>query len=180
VDSAANFILVALFFAIPAVGLVASIWAIVLNYRVPRGRRFVDPPAPPWTYPVLTLTVLTLTVLLLGGAVSNAIQARGAVPGVSREALAALPALTTKDYQFAPSEIRAKVGEMVALRLENDDGGAHNFDIDELNVHVPMPSGKPALALFTPTTPGTYTFYCHPHADKAARTGMIGTLVVEP
>jgi hypothetical protein len=23
-----------------------------------------------------------------------------------------------------------------------------------------MPSGKPAIALFKPTTPGTYTFYC--------------------
>jgi FG-GAP repeat len=28
--------------------------------------------------------------------------------------------------------------------------------------------------------PGTYTFYCRPHADKAARTGMVGTLIVEP
>ena len=31
-----------------------------------------------------------------------------------------------------------------------------------------------------PTEPGTYTFYCRPHADKAARTGMVGTLIVEP
>jgi plastocyanin len=47
-------------------------------------------------------------------------------------------------------------------------------------VHVLMPPGKSNLALFTPTKPGTYTFYCQPHADKAARTGMVGTLIVEP
>jgi plastocyanin len=32
----------------------------------------------------------------------------------------------------------------------------------------------------TPTQPGTYTFYCQPHADKAAYTGMVGALIVEP
>ena len=39
---------------------------------------------------------------------------------------------------------------------------------------------KSNVALFKPTQSGTYTFYCHPHADKAARAGMVGTLVVEP
>ncbi len=181
VDSAANFTLVALFFTIPVVGLVASIGATVLNYRAPRSRPFVDPPAPPWTYPVvLTLTVLTLTMLLLGGILSTAIQARGVLPGVSPEALAALPALTTKDYLFDQAEIRAKVGETVVLRLDNADTSTHYLDIDELNVHALIPAGKSNVAIFKPTRPGTYTFYCHPHADKAAGTGMVGTLVVEP
>jgi plastocyanin len=49
-----------------------------------------------------------------------------------------------------------------------------------LNALVFMPPGKSSLALFTPTEPGTYTFYCQPHADKAAGTGMVGTLIVEP
>ncbi len=69
-------------------------------------------------------------------------------------------------------------GETVALRLENNDAGAHSFDIDELNVHAPMPAGKIALALFTPTTPGSYTFYCGVPGHIEA--GMKGTLVVEP
>jgi plastocyanin len=176
VDSATNFTLVALFFAIPVVGLVASIGAIVLNYRAPRSHPLVELPAPPWTYPV----VLTLTVLVLGSILWTAIQARGDVPSMSAEALAALPALTTRDYQFAPSEIRAKVGETVVLRLDNADTSTHYLDSDEFNVHVLMPPGKSTVAIFTPTQPGTYTFYCHPHADKAARTGMVGTLVVEP
>jgi hypothetical protein len=67
-----------------------------------------------------------------------------------------------------------------AADFANTDTSIHHFDIDEFNVHVLMPPGKSNLALFTPTQPGTYTFYCQPHADKAARTGMIGTLIVEP
>ena len=76
--------------------------------------------------------------------------------------------------------MRARVGETVALRLDNADTSVHYLDIDEFNVHAIMPAGKSNVAIFKPTQPGTYTFYCHPHADKAARTGMVGTLVVEP
>jgi Cupredoxin-like domain len=54
----------------------------------------------------------------------------------------------------------------------------HSFDIDELNVHVPMASGKSSLALFKPTKPGTYTFYCSVPGHR--ELGMQGTLIVEP
>ena len=70
---------------------------------------------------------------------------------------------------------------MVALRLENTDGASHSFDVDELNVHALMPGGKSSLALFKPTKPGTYTFYCGipGHYNKATGEGMHGTLIVE-
>jgi plastocyanin len=103
---------------------------------------------------------------------------RRRVLGVSPEALAQLPALVSGRNRFNQAELRARVGEIVALRLENSDTAGHYFDIDELNVHVAMPSGKPALALFKPTTPGTYTFYCHVPGHREA--GMAGTLVVAP
>jgi uncharacterized cupredoxin-like copper-binding protein len=41
-----------------------------------------------------------------------------------------------------------------------------------------MPAGKIALALFTPTTSGTYTFYCRVTGHTEA--GMVSTLIVEP
>jgi uncharacterized cupredoxin-like copper-binding protein len=41
-----------------------------------------------------------------------------------------------------------------------------------------MAAGKPALALFTPTTTGTYSFYCGVPGHREA--GMVGTLIVEP
>jgi plastocyanin len=175
-DSAATFAFAAIFFAISIVGLVAGVGAIVQNYRAPKGRPLVDPLAPAWTFPAL----LALSALTLGGILSTAIQPRGVLPNFSPEALAALPALTAKDDMFDKREITAKVGETVVLRLDNADTTTHYLDIDELNVHALIPPGKSNVALFKPTQPGTYTFYCHPHADKAARAGMVGTLIVAP
>jgi plastocyanin len=175
-DTTLNFAFAAIFFATAVVGLVAGVGATVQNYRAPRSRPFVDPPAPRSTYPAL----LALTALALGGILSTAIQSGGVAPSVSSEVLAALPVLAAKDYLFDQPKITAKVGEMVALRLDNADTSTHYLDIDEFNVHALMPAGKSNVALFKPTQPGTYTFYCHPHGDKAARTGMVGTLIVEP
>jgi plastocyanin len=56
----------------------------------------------------------------------------------------------------------------------------HSFDIDEFDVHVPIPGSNTALALFTAGAPGRYTIYCAPHYDKASKQGMKTTLVVEP
>jgi heme/copper-type cytochrome/quinol oxidase subunit 2 len=173
--SAAIFASVAIFFATAVAGLVAGIGATVQNYRVSRSRPFVDPPAPLWAYPVM----LGLTALTFGGILTTTIQPHGVLPGVSPEALAALPALTAKDYGFDRPKISAKVGESVALRLDNADATTHYFEIDELNVHALMPPGKSNMTLFMPTQPGVYRFYCAPHADKQTGEGMVGTLVVE-
>jgi heme/copper-type cytochrome/quinol oxidase subunit 2 len=175
-SSAATFASVAIFFATAVVGLVAGIGATVQNYRAPRSRPFVDPPAPGWAYPVM----LGLTALTLGGILTTAIQPPRVLPGVSPQALAALPALTAKGYDFDQPKITAKVGESVALRLDNADATAHYFEIDEFNVRALMPPGESNLALFTPTQPGEYRFYCAPHANKETGEGMVGMLVVEP
>ncbi len=121
-----------------------------------------------------------LATFVVGASLVAAIPQDTVAAGVSREALAALPALTTKGHKFDQPEIRAKIGETVALRLDNADTSLHYLDIDEFNVHVPMPSGDSSVAIFKPMQAGTFTFYCHPHADKAAGTGMVGRLIVEP
>jgi plastocyanin len=175
-DSTATFAFAALFFAISIVGLVAGVGATVQNYRAPRSRPFVDPLAPAWINPSL----LVVAALAIGGILSTAIQPRGMLPNFSPEALAGLPALTAKEDMFDRTEITAKVGETVVLRLDNADTNTHYLDIDEFNVHAIIPPGKSNVALFKPTQPGSYTFYCHPHANKDARAGMVGTLVVEP
>lgn len=115
---------------------------------------------------------------VLGASLVATIPRSDAIAGVSAEALAQLPALVSGRNTFDRAELRARVGETAALRLENTDTQVHYFDIDAFDVHVPIPSGKPALALFTPRTPGTYTFYCHVPGHTEA--GMVGTLIVEP
>jgi plastocyanin len=152
-----------------AIGFVASISATVQNYRS------VERQSPRW----LPGALMIVAGLVVGAvAVGSIPQPRDAL-GVSPETLAALPAVTLEN--FAPDKaVHVKAGETIALRLENPSGGAHAFVVDELGVNVYMPAGQNSLALFKATKPGTYTFYCTPHYNKATGEGMKGTLVVEP
>jgi len=86
--------------------------------------------------------------------------------------------VATKDFKFSQPELRVRVGETVTLRLDNEDMLPHSFDVDELDVHAAMPAKDQAVVTFTPTTPGTYTFYCAVPRHREA--GMVGTLIVEP
>lgn len=152
-------------------GLVGGIAATVQNYRAPLAARRT----PAWLpYSLTAVTALAVGALL----VAAVVQGRDST-GVSPETLAQLPALSAKAAEFEQRELHAHVGQTAALRLENADGQSHSFDVDELNVHAAMPSGNPGLALFTPTTAGTYTFYCALHYNKASGQGMKGTLIVE-
>jgi uncharacterized cupredoxin-like copper-binding protein len=138
------------------------------------GKRQVAVGAPRW----LRGFLVGMAAFVLGGSLVAIIPPPDATAGVSAEALAQLRKLGASHDVFDQKELRARAGGVVALRLENSDAIGHYFDIDELNVHVAMPSGKPAIALFTPSTPGTYTFYCRVPGHREA--GMVGTLVVEP
>jgi plastocyanin len=118
-------------------------------------------------------------LIVLFPCLAIAVLAGIAAASVSPDVLAALPALGVKGFAFQQTELRVKAGEVVALRLDNADQAPHSFDVDELGVHAPIPVGQGGMALFRPTAPGTYTFYCAPHYDKASGQGMKGTLIVE-
>jgi uncharacterized cupredoxin-like copper-binding protein len=155
--------------ALLLITVVAGVAATVVGQRqVAAGR------VPRW----LRGFLIGVAALVLGASLVAAIPLSEATAGVSAEALAQLPALVSAHTRFEPAELRARVGETVALRLDNRDAERHYFDIDELNVHVAMPAGTPALALFRPSKPGTYTFYCRVPGHREA--GMVGTLIVEP
>ena len=161
-----TFIATLLGLALLLVTVVAGVTAMIYGDRqVAEGR------APRW----LRGFLIGMVMFVLGASLVATVPQAGATAGVSPEALAALPELTTRGFQFEQREIRAKAGETVVLRLNNADSSTHFLDIDEFNVHAPMPAGKSSVAIFKPTQPGTFTFYCSPHADK-----MVGRLIVEP
>jgi plastocyanin len=166
--SGALFTLLLLLAPLTLIGLGASVAAVVQNDRQTGSQ------TPRW----LPVALLLLGGLSVGAAAVSAIPPAGAAVGVTPDTLAALPAVTLPS--FNSGLIRVRAGEMVALRLENPDPAAHGFAIDELGVNALMPAGSQSLALFKPETPGTYTFYCPPHYDKASGQGMHGTLIVEP
>jgi len=150
------------------IAVVAGVAEMIYRYRqVAEGR------VPRWLMGFL----IGMATFVLGASLVAAIPQADAMAGVSDEALARLPALVSGRNTFDRAELRGRVGETVALRLENTDTQVHYFDIDAFDVHVPMPTGSPALALFTPTAPGTYTFYCRIPGHTEA--GMVGTLIVE-
>ncbi len=163
-----TFITTVLILGLSLVTVVASIAAIIYgDPQVAEGR------TPRW----LTSFLIGTATFALGAILVAAIPSPSATAGISAEALAQLPALVSGRNTFDQAELRARVGEMVALRLDNSDTSIHHFDIDAFDVHVPMPSGESALALFKPTAPGTYTFYCGVPGHQEA--GMQGTLIVE-
>jgi plastocyanin len=152
------------------VGIVAGISATVQNYRYAAP----DRRTPPWVPWGLT----TVGALVVGAILVAAIPQTGSGAQVSPAVLEQLPAITLN--AFNEGEIRVKAGQLAAFRLENPAAVGHSFDVDELSVHISMPSESHSLALFTADKPGTYTFYCAPHYDKGSGRGMHGTLIVEP
>ncbi len=80
--------------------------------------------------------------------------------------------------RFVSDEVRVKAGQPVTLRVVNQDGYAHAFDIDEFDIHAQLPAQATFDAVFSPTVPGRYRFYCGSPGHEAA--GMAGILVVEP
>ena len=161
------FAFMVIFVALALVVVVAGAGATIQNYRS-RDRRM----------PRIMLPALaSLAALCLGAILVGAIP-REVGAAVSPDILAGLPPITTPGFKFAQTQLTAKAGETVALRLENTHNAPHSFDVDALNVHVSAAPGTQRLILFTPATPGTYTFYCAipGHRDL----GMEGTLLVEP
>lgn len=154
-----------------AIAVVGGVAATVQNYLRPADAR----PLPLWA--------LAFTALVLGAVGGAEALARAPQPepaaSVSAAMLATLPVITGANFEFSQTEIRVRAGETVALRLENTDPEYHQFDIDEFDIHAPMPVGKTGFALFRPTEPGVYTFYCAPHYDPVSGEGMKGTLIVE-
>ncbi len=153
--------------ALALTGTVAGISATVQNYRKAERRT-----------PRSMVPGLFALVGVCAGALLVAALPREAGAAISPEQLAHLPAIMTPGFTFDQAELRVKAGETVALRLDNPHVAPHSFDIDELNVHVPVAAGDSSLVLFTPTEPGTYTYYCQLPGHREA--GMEGTLIVQP
>ena len=86
--------------------------------------------------------------------------------------------LTLQEMGFSQNEIEVSANQPVTLRLNNKDGYAHAFDLDEFDIHLQLAAAETAEITFTPTRSGTFTFYCSSPGHQAA--GMEGSLVVVP
>jgi plastocyanin len=154
---------------ISVIGAVASVVATVQNYRHSSSLS-----TPRW----FAFSVIVLASLSVGAILVAAIPQNTSAVGVSSDIRSTAPTITLND--FGGSTVRVKAGEIVAVQLDMLGVPGHTFDIDELNMHMPMSGNEVSLALFKAPLPGSYTFYCAPHYNKDTGIGMHGTLIVEP
>ncbi len=84
--------------------------------------------------------------------------------------------ITSSSFTFSPNKISVKEGDKVKLRVTNT-GGAHTFDIDELNIHKSTPAGRTTEIEFTASKSGNFRFYCS--IDNHRVSGMEGNIVID-
>ena len=82
-----------------------------------------------------------------------------------------------QDIVYNNTSLTAQVGQEVTVTLDNVGALEHSFLIDELGVDSGIvAAGASGTLTFTPTTAGTYTFYCNVPGHSDA--GMLGELIV--
>ena len=85
--------------------------------------------------------------------------------------------VSSTSFRFTPDEIHVRAGEDVTIVLAAADI-AHDFTIDELDVHVAASPGQTGRGgLHAPSTPGRYTAYCSVAGHRSA--GMTATVIVD-
>ena len=106
------------------------------------------------------------------------ISAPGAAP--SQGATPRVVEVTAERFEFWPSEIVVAQGEEVEVRIRSDDT-MHGFRIvgAGTNVLIPKRGRGYAVARFTGSQPGRYTFECS-RMCGAGHNFMRGVLVVRP
>jgi plastocyanin len=67
-------------------------------------------------------------------------------------------------YNSTNPSIYVPVGQKVTLTVVNNDGMAHTFDVDELNIHTgTINPGQSKTVTFTMNTAASYRYYCSIH-----------------
>jgi plastocyanin len=124
--------------------------------------------------PVRFLGLLVLVVTLFLHTSGRLAVAQAPTPGG--------PTVTMKEFEFTPKEIKVKVGTTVTWM--NAGTTAHSATA------IPTPAGDRAFNTrnlqpgetksVTFSTPGTFVYHCVFHGNPDDKTGMIGTVIVEP
>ena len=87
------------------------------------------------------------------------------------------PSVTMQEFEFTPKEMKVKVGTTVTWI--NAGTTAHSATaIDKSFNTRNLQPGETKSATFS--TPGTFVYHCVFHGNPDDRTGMIGTVIVEP
>jgi len=85
--------------------------------------------------------------------------------------------ITARQYDFQPSTITVKKGDLVKLKITSLDV-THGFSLPDFNVNANLEPGKETTVEFTADKAGSFTFFCSVFCGSG-HSEMKGTLVVE-
>ena len=116
-------------------------------------------------------SLVALPLLVLAGTPSRS-------AGLAQSSPARVVEITAERFQFWPSRIVVSEGEELELRLRSDDT-IHGFRLvgQGTNLEIPKRGHGYAVARFTASRPGRYTFECN-RLCGAGHNFMRGTIVV--
>ena len=118
--------------------------------------------------PAKVLGLFILVVILLLYTSGHLSVAQSPAPG---------PSVMMKDFEFTPKEIRVKVGTTIAWM--NAGTTAHSATaIDKSFNTRNLQPGETKSVTFS--APGTFVYHCVFHGNPDDKSGMIGTVIVEP
>ncbi len=80
------------------------------------------------------------------------------------------------NFYFKPNTIKVKEGDTVTINFQND-GGMHDFVIDEFNVKTKAVQTGTQQVTFVASKKGTFEYYCS--VGEHRKMGMKGNLIVE-
>lgn len=78
---------------------------------------------------------------------------------------------------FDPNTLTVTKGTKVTIDLNSSVTLPHNFTLDAFNINQNIGANAKTSVSFTPTTAGTYYFYCN--VPGHAQAGMVGKLTVQ-
>ncbi len=85
--------------------------------------------------------------------------------------------ITATRYKFTPDTITVNKGDTVRIRLTSIDV-THGIRLNEFDVNVKTPPGKPEIIEFVADKAGTFPFRCSVYCGLG-HPDMKGTLIVE-
>ena len=117
--------------------------------------------------------LIVLPLLLLAGTPSSS-------AGLAQATSPRVIDINAERFQFWPSQVIVQEGEEVELRVRSDDT-IHGFRIVGFgtNLEIPKRGHGYAVARFTGSRPGRYTFECN-RLCGAGHNFMRGVIIVRP
>lgn len=142
------------------------------------------------------LALIVVAIIVIGGYLLMRNGSNSSVPTTTQTNTNTSPAATAssentvsetgqtftvegKEFSFSPATLVVSAGQLVSITFTNTGKMPHDFVIDEISGAKTkiLQAGESETIQFTPTTAGTFTYYCSVGSHRAQ--GMEGTLTVQ-